>query len=120
MGNPGDDLKSRTKKFALEVIKLVEAMPRTPTVNVLGRQALRSATSVGANYRAACRSQSRAAFIAKMSIVIEECDETQYWLELMKDMRLIDNAVFDRLYDEADQLVAIFVASKITAKSNKK
>ncbi len=78
-----EELKTRTKAFAVRVIRLVDALPRSLAAQVVGRQLLRSATSVGANYRAACRAQSRAEFAAKLSIVVEEADETLYWLELL-------------------------------------
>ena len=78
-----DEMKDRTKKFALRVIRMTEALPRNRVADVLGRQVLRSGTSVGANYRAACRAKSRADFISKMGTVEEECDETIYWLELL-------------------------------------
>jgi four helix bundle protein len=80
-----EEMKSRTKAFALRVMKLVDAMPRGLAGQVVGRQLLRSATSVGANYRATCRAQSRAEFAAKISIVVEETDETLYWLELLDE-----------------------------------
>lgn len=112
----GDDLRLRTKRLALEVINVVEGLPPTPTVDVLYRPVIRSVTSVGANYRAACRSQTRAAFVAKISVVIEECDETMYWLELMRELKLIADTIFSKLHDEANQLVAIFVKSKLQPK----
>jgi four helix bundle protein len=80
-----EKLKARTKAFALRVVKLVDAMPRSLAGQTIGRQLLRSATSVGANYRAACRAQSRAEFAAKLSIVVEEADKTLYWLELLEE-----------------------------------
>jgi four helix bundle protein len=82
------ELKARTKNFALRVIKLVQALPRNMTADVLGKQLLRSATSVAANYRAACRARSQAEFVAKMSIVVEESDESLFWLELIGDSGL--------------------------------
>ncbi|MFM7405461.1 MAG: four helix bundle protein [Cuspidothrix sp.] len=81
--------KTRTKQLALRVIRLVESLPTTKTADVIGKQLLRSATSVGANYRAACRAKSTADLIAKLSIVEEEADETLYWLELLIESRLI-------------------------------
>jgi four helix bundle protein len=84
-----EELKVRTKAFALRVIKLVDAMPRSLAAQVIGKQLLRSATSVGANYRAANRAQSHADFAAKLSIVVEEADETVYWLELLTESRLL-------------------------------
>lgn len=111
-----EELKARTKAFALRTIVLVDALPHTPAGQIIGRQLLRSATSVGANYRASCRAQSRAEFAAKISIVVEEADETLYWLELLRESGLIAS---ERLLDplrEANELVAIFVSSRKTAK----
>ena len=84
-----EELKERTKAFALRVIKLVDAMPRSLAAQVIGKQLLRSATSVGANYRAACRAQSHAEFAAQLYIVVEEADETVYWLELLRESSLL-------------------------------
>ena len=86
--NP-DQLRQRTKTFALRVIKLVEALPKTTTAAVLGKQLLRSATSVGANYRAACRARSTAEFVAKMGIVEEEADECIYWMAIIGETKLV-------------------------------
>ena len=80
-----DELKRRTRRFALDVIRLVDSLPRSKTTEVIGRQLLRSATSVGANYRAACRARSSADFVSKMGIVEEEADESMYWMELLVD-----------------------------------
>ena len=113
-------LKGRTKKFALDVIRLVEGLPPSYTGQVLGRQLLRSATSVGANYRAACRAKSAADFIAKMGIVEEEADECIYWMELLGETQLAQPEKLQPLMTEADELVAITVASIRTAKENKK
>jgi four helix bundle protein len=111
-----EDLKGRTKAFALRIVALVDAIPRTQAGQTIGRQLLRSATSVGANYRAACRAQSRAEFAAKISIVVEEADETLYWLELLKESGLIASERLAQLLREADELVAIAVSSRKTAK----
>ena len=78
-----EEFKRRTKQFALRAIKLVDSLPQRRTADVIGKQLLRSATSVGANYRAAIRSRSRADFVAKMGIIAEECDETAYWIEVL-------------------------------------
>jgi len=112
------ELKLRTKSFGLKVIQLVEALPKTKTGNVIGNQLLRSATSVGANYRAACRAKSRPDFIAKAGIVIEEADESLYWLELLVESGLVDKSKLVELMDEGDQIVAILVGSVKTARSN--
>jgi four helix bundle protein len=111
-----EELKTRTKAFALRIIKLVDALPRSQAGQTIGRQLLRSATSVGANYRAACRAQSRAEFASKISIVVEEADETLYWLELLKESDLIVSERLVQLLQEAHELVAIAVSSRKTAK----
>ncbi len=113
------DLKARTKSFALRIIKVVDALPNTRSANVLGHQLLRSGTSVGANYRAACRGRSTAEFIAKLGIVEEEADECGYWLELLVDSGLMSKAQLGDLMQEADELVAITVASIKTARKRK-
>ena len=110
------DLKERTKAFALAVIRLVEDMPRGRTADVIGGQLLRAGTSVGANYRAACRARSRKEFVAKMGIVEEEADEAQFWLDLVEERRLGQAERVSSLREEARQLVAIVVASIRTAR----
>ena len=114
-----DELKKRTKNFALRVIKLVSALPNTPTGGVIGNQLLRSGTSVGSNYRAACRAKSKADFIYKIKIVEEEVDESAYWLELIIESGLMLKSKIESLLKEADELTAIFVSSNKTAKSKK-
>src|SRR5215472_445798 len=111
-----EELKDRTKAFALRVIELVDAMPRSPAAQVIGKQVLRSETSVGASYPAACRAQSHAEFAAKLSIVVEEADETVYWLELLRESRLLKAERLGKILKEANELVAIAVASRKTAK----
>jgi four helix bundle protein len=111
-------LKARTRDFALRVIRLVGSPPRGASADVIGRQVLRSATSVGANYRAACRARSRAEFIAKMGIVEEEIDESIYWMELLIGADLVPEAKLSDLMSEADELAAITVASIRTARRN--
>jgi four helix bundle protein len=114
-----DELKVRTKKFALNVMELTEKLPHTRSGDVLGRQLLRSATSVGANYRAACRARSRADFISKVSIVEEESDESLYWLELIAESHLLSLKEVDPLVKEANQLTAMLTASARTARRNR-
>jgi len=109
-------MKQRTKKFALRVIKLVEALPNARTSSVLGHQLLRSGTSVGANYRAACRAKSTADFIAKLCIVEEEADETIYWIELLIDSNQIKSNLVEDLLDEANQILSIIVSAIKTSK----
>jgi len=113
------DLKARTKSFALRIIKVVDALPNTRAANGLGNQLLRSGPSVGANYRAACRGRSTAEFVAKLGIVEEEADECGYWLELLVDSGLMSKAQLGDLMQEADELVAITVASIKTARKRK-
>lgn len=114
-----DELKRRTKQFALRVVNLVEAIPRGQTADVLGRQLLRSGTSVGANYRAACRAKSTADFIAKMGIVEEEADESLYWTELLIEAGIVKPERLELLMKEGNELLAITVASINTARKNK-
>ncbi|HJY79528.1 MAG TPA: four helix bundle protein [Candidatus Binatia bacterium] len=109
-------MQKRTKAFALRVIKLVEGLSRNRTTEVIGKQLLRCGTSVGANYRAACRAKSTADFIAKMGIVEEEADEVIYWLELLVETGLIGKNEVADLFDEANQLVSIIVSSIRTAR----
>ena len=114
-----DQLRQRTKIFALRVIQLVEALPKTTTTAVLGKQLLRSATSVGANYRAGCRARSKAEFIAKMGIVLEEADECGYWLELLSESGAIPATRLVDLQRETEELTAIMVSSIKTAKASR-
>jgi four helix bundle protein len=113
-----NDLKMRTKQFALEIIRLVEALPKDETSRILGRQLLRAGTSVGANYRAAKRAKSNADFIHKMGTVEEEADECGYWLELLVESNKIAPPKAMPLQNEANELVAITVASINTARGN--
>lgn len=109
-------LIKRTKRFALAAIQLVETLPRTRTADVLGRQLLRSSTSVGANYRSACRAKSKADFTTKMCIVLEEADECEYWLELLIESGCAANDSAPGLLAEARELTAIAAASVRTAR----
>jgi four helix bundle protein len=111
-----EELKRRTKQFGIRIVKLVEALPRSQTAAVIGRQLLRSATSVGANYRAVCRAKSRADFIAKLGIVEEECDESLYWLEMLVETNLIKPPLVASLMNEGEEILAIIVASAKTAR----
>lgn len=109
--------KERTKRFALRVIRLVEALPRSRTAEVVGKQLLRSATSVGANYRAACRGKSKADVIAKLGIVEEEADESIYWMELLVAGGTVREEKLQPLMTEANEIVAMTVASIKTLRS---
>jgi len=111
------ELKQRTKEFALRTIRLVDALPRRMVADVLGRQLTRSATSVAANYRSACRAKSRADFISKMGTVEEEADESMLWLELIVDAGLLPASRVAALLVEADALTAITVKSIRTARA---
>jgi len=110
-------LRARTKQFALGIIKLFRILPRTEEARVIGRQLLRSGTSVAANYRAACRARSKVEFVAKMGVVVEEADETVFWLELLIDAQILRPEQLANLVTEANEPVAIFAASQRTAKS---
>ena len=111
------DLKDRTKKFAVKIIRMVDKVPRSIATEVIARQLIRSATSIAANYRAACRGRSKAEFVAKLQIVLEESDETQYWLELLFELESLDREVLQDSIQEADELTAIFVSALKTARS---
>lgn len=113
------ELKRRTQKFAIDIIKFVEKLPSGRSINVLSNQLLRSSTSIGANYRSACRGKSTADFSNKIVIVEEEADESVYWLELMEGSALIDVALIVPLKKEANELTAIFTAIGKTMKANK-
>jgi four helix bundle protein len=110
------DLKQRTKRLALNIIRLYRSLPGTDEARIVGRQLLRSGTSVGANYRAACRARSKAEFIAKLGIVLEESDETVFWLELLVEAGVGSREKVQSLVTEADELTSIFVTSLRTAK----
>jgi four helix bundle protein len=112
-------LKERTKRFALDIIKLVEKLPKGRTADILGRQLLAAGTSVGANYRAACRARSSPDFISKMGIVEEEADESIYWMELLIDCGLIRKDDINHLFNEANQILAMTVSSIRTARRKK-
>jgi four helix bundle protein len=114
-----EELKRRTKQFALQVIEGVRKFPRTMPGEIIGKQVVRSATSVGANYRSACRAKSHADFIAKLGTVEEEADETLYWLELSVDSKLMDENDAAPLIKEANELTSIFTAARKTARNNK-
>ncbi|PYV31553.1 MAG: four helix bundle protein [Acidobacteria bacterium] len=113
-----EELKKRTKAFAIRVVNLFRRLPRTEEARTIGRQLLRSGTSVAANYRAVCRSRSKAEFVAKIGIVVEEIDETIFWIELMADTEIFKKARLKDLLTEANELLAIFAASQRTARSS--
>ncbi len=113
-----EELKERTKQFALRVMHLVDALPKSTKARAIANQIIRSGTSVAANYRAACRARSRAEFIAKIGVVEEEADETAFWLELIVADKILPNKKVFPLLNEANELVAIMASSFISARKN--
>jgi four helix bundle protein len=114
-----ENLKDRTKKFALRIIKLVNSLPKDLASKTIGNQLIRCGTSVAANYRAACRARSKAEFIAKLGIVEEEADESIFWIEMLIEAGLINVDLVDKLLQENNEILAIIVASKKTARKTK-
>ena len=110
------ELRDRTKTFAVAVIRLVRHMPKTDEARVITRQLLRAGTGVAANYRAACRARSDAEFVARIGTVVEECDEAAFWLELLADAAICSVAATQPELDEANQLLRLFVASRETVR----
>jgi four helix bundle protein len=113
-----DDLKKRTKQFALRVLKLVAALPNTVAGRAIGGQLVRSGTSVGSNYRAACRGRSRAEFVAKLGVVEEEADESAYWMEMIIEGELLKQKQVEPLLNEANELARIMAKSRISASTS--
>ncbi|MGZ3606176.1 MAG: four helix bundle protein [Thermodesulfobacteriota bacterium] len=111
-----DQMKAQTKKFAKQVISLCRQLPATRESRLIGGHFFRSGTSVGANYRAACRARSKADFISKLSIVLEETDESLYWMEILYENKIVNSKLLIDLMSEAKELIAIFVSSLNTAK----
>jgi four helix bundle protein len=109
-------LKNRTKQFAIRIVKLFRSLPKTDESRVIGKQLLRLGTSVAANYRAVCRARSKNEFIAKIGVVVEEADETVFWLELLVETAILDVSRLGPLMNEANELLAIFAASQRTAR----
>ena len=118
MNEQAEALKRRTKQFALDCIALVRTFPSGEPAWTVGTQLTKAATSVGANYRAACRARSRAEFVAKIGLVEEEADESGFWLEIGRETQLGPAKVIDPLIREADELTAIFARSTMTARSH--
>ena len=114
------ELKQRTKKFAIDIIRFIEELPHKHSLDILSGQLLRSSTSIGANYRSACRGKSTADFINKIIIVEEEADESVYWLELMEESGLVASANLTQLKREANEFTAIFTAIGKTAKEKQR
>jgi four helix bundle protein len=115
-----EELKKRTKQFGLRVIKMTGVLPPSRAAGVIGRQLLRSGTSVGANYRSACRGRTKPDFISKAGIAIEEADEALYWMEMLVEAGIMPRDKLASLMREADELVAILTASVKTARSRLK
>ena len=115
-----EQLKARTKQFAIRIVRVFKSLPKNDEARIIGKQLLRSGTSVAANYRAVCRSRSKAEFFSKMSVVLEEADETVFWLELLVETNIIPAARLRDLLTEANELLAIFAASLWTAKQKRK
>ncbi len=117
---PPVDLKKRTKLFGLNTITFIDSLPKIRTAEIIGRQLLRSGTSVGANFRSACRARSAAEFISRMGIVEEEVDESIYWMELLVESGIIELKDADHLIKETDEILAIIISSIKTARRNRK
>jgi four helix bundle protein len=113
-----EEIRDRTKAFALRIVRVFRSLPRTTDAQVMGKQLLRCGTSVAANYRAACRARSRAEFISKLGIVLEEADESAFWLELLIQTGTIKKEKLDSLLSEANELTAMFAASRRTMRQN--
>ena len=113
------DLKQRTKEFALRVVRMYCALPKSAVAQVLGKQALRSGTSVGAHYREASRARSQAEFISKLEVALQELDETEYWLDLIAEGEIVPRKRLEGLVAEIQELMAILLASVRTAKKNR-
>jgi four helix bundle protein len=114
-----EELKARTKAFAVRVVKMTAALPRRRAADIVARQLIRSATAVGANYRAACRARSHREFTARIGVVEEEADESLYWLEILVETGLMAEARLKDLIREADELTAIFTSTSHTARQNR-
>jgi len=117
MAGPKIDLRERTKDFALRVVRMYSALPKTAEAQVLGKQVLRSGTSVGANYREAFRARSRPEFVSKCGDCLREIEETSYWLELLVESGVVNDAKLAELREESDELTAIFVSILKSSKS---
>jgi four helix bundle protein len=111
-----EELRDRTKAFAIRIVKLYRLLPRTADSQVVGKQLLRCGTSVAANYRAACRGRSRAEWIAEIGLVVEEADETVFWLEMLSDCGIVPSQRCEDILKEAHELSAIFTAAQHTAR----
>jgi four helix bundle protein len=120
MATQPEQLKARTKQFAIRIVRVFKSLPKNDEARIIGKQLLRAGTSVAANYRAVCRSRSKAEFISKMSVVVEETDESAFWLELLIETSIIPEVRLRDLLTEANELLAIFAASLWTARQERK
>ena len=114
-----ETLIARNKRFVLDILLLYKSLPKSSDAQIVGRQLVRSSTSTAANYRAVCRARSDAEFFAKLNIVVEEIDESNFWLDILVDSGISDNAMTKTLLDESLELLKIYAASKKTAKRSK-
>jgi four helix bundle protein len=119
MDNRTEQLRARTKEFALWIIHLFRALPEAKEAQIIGNQLLRCGTAIGASYRSACHARSRADFISKTGVVTEEADESVFWLELLSDLHIVKRERLEGLLQESRELTAIFSASRQTAKRSK-
>jgi len=119
MASQQEELRDRTKAFAVRIVRLYRSLSYRADAQVLGKQLLRCGTAVAANYRAACRSRSRAEWLAKIGVVVEEADESVFWLEMLSDCDIVPMSKLELLIMEAHELSAIFTASRRTARSSR-
>jgi four helix bundle protein len=115
-----EQLRERTKEFAIRIVRLFRSLPKSDEARIMGKQVLRAGTSVAANYRAVCRARSRAEFISKMGVAVEEADETVFWLEILVETGIVPRARMEKLLAEANELLAILAASLRTARAGGK
>jgi four helix bundle protein len=120
MSTQAEQLRARTKEFAIRIVRLFKGLPKADEARIIGKQVMRAGTSVAANYRAVCRSRSHAEFISKMGVVVEEADETVFWLELLVDTGIVRKVLMQDLLSEANGLLAIFAASHWTARHKRR
>ena len=111
-----EQLRARTKGFAIRIVRLFRSLPPAAEAQIIGKQLLRCGTAVGANYRAACRARSKAEFVSKIGVVTEEADESVFWIELLSDLGIMKKERLEDLLKESRELTAIFAASRQTAK----
>jgi four helix bundle protein len=116
--NFNEKFRKRSKIFALEIIRLFQALPKSDEARIIGKQLLRSGTSVAANFRAACRARSSREYFAKICIVVEECDESIFWMEILQDAHIIEPGKLKHLLDESIELMAVFAKTKKNIKLN--